>query len=257
MPANLAELTDCIASALNYPLPTARLISRLGREHEILTHGGRGRSVPKATSTDAANLLIALMVCPTPARAPDYMRDFGSLLLMPSMMEFDEDAGPTVRHAFQARMTFRDAVSAALDILGSADFAAEFNLNERVGDERPGEDPEVAPVIDVTIIDTYLQAELAIDGSHFTFLHSSLLSAETLILSEQAGGAKSAEAHERIAEAAVAANRYLSPIRSTRTVEVGPLLPVAQLLHGRSFVSLLNERFDREQAASVQFEGAV
>ncbi|RVA58220.1 hypothetical protein EN933_02305 [Mesorhizobium sp. M7A.F.Ca.US.001.01.1.1] len=242
----MAELTDCIASSLDYPVPTARLIARLGREHEILTHGGRGRSVPKATSADAANLLIAFMVCPTPARAPDYMRDFGSLLLMPSMMDFDEGAGPTVRHAFQPRMTFRDAVGAALDLLGSAEFAAEFNLKEHVGDERPGDDSAVAPVIDVTIIDTYLQAELAIDGSHFFFLHPSLLTAETLILSEQAAGSKSDEAHERIAEAAIAANRYVSPIRSTRTVEVGPLLPVAELLHGRSFVSLLNERFDRE-----------
>jgi hypothetical protein len=250
MAATLTELTDCLAATLNYPLPTARLISRLGREQEILTHGGRGRSVPKATSVDAANLLIALMVCPTPARAPEFMRDFGSLQLGAPMMTFGKKAGTAVRKRFQEGMTFRDAIGAALDLLGSPDFAADFQLEEWVGKERPGDDPKIAPVIDVTIIDTFVEAEISIDDSHFHFVQPWLLTAHSIIGAGEEGQEVSTQAaRDNLLEASTATQRYQSPIRSTRTVEVGPLLPVAELLHGHSFVSLLNERFDREVAS--------
>lgn len=69
MPANLIELTDCMATALNYhshlDFPPRK--GALDPDPR-----GRGRTVQKATSGDAERLLIALMVCPTPARAPDY-----------------------------------------------------------------------------------------------------------------------------------------------------------------------------------------
>ncbi|MER9282027.1 hypothetical protein [Mesorhizobium sp. M0522] len=247
MSANLAELTDCIASALHFPLPTARLISRLGREREILTHGGRGRSVPKATSVDAANLLIAFMVCPTPARATEFMKDFGDLRLSPSFMHFGDDAGPTLKRTFQPGQTFRDSIAAAIDLLGSSEFAAEFDLKAHVGDERPGDDPDVTPVIDISIIDTYVQGELNINGSNFHFLHPALNRTQAQDPADDVG-----EARSGIAEAALAIDHYRSPIRSERTLEVASLLPIAELLHGRSFVSLLNERFDREQAATVK-----
>lgn len=248
MSANLSELTDCIASVLNFPLPSARLISRLGRERGILTHGGRGRSVPKATSSDAANLLIAFMVCPTPARAPDFMRDFGDLRMSSSFMHYGDDAGPLLKRIFGPGQTFRDAIAAAIDLLGSSDFAADFDLKAHVGDERPGDDPDIAPVIDISIIDTYVQGELNFNGSTFHFFHPLL--SERSLLNEDADDV--IDETSSFAKAAVAVGHYFSPIRSERTIEVSSLLPIADLLHGRSFVSLLNQRFDREQAATVK-----
>ncbi|TGS10526.1 hypothetical protein EN852_025610 [Mesorhizobium sp. M2E.F.Ca.ET.209.01.1.1] len=174
------------------------------------------------------------------------MRDFGSLLIVPSMMHFGEKAGPTTKATFVPGLTFRDAIAATLDLLASPDFAAEFDLKEHVGDEGPGDDPEIAPVIDVTIIDTFLQAELSFNDSHFHFFHPSLVTALSL-LSENLQD-DSGRAHESIAEANTVTSHYRSAIRSERTVEIASLLPIAELLHGRSFVSLLNERFDREAA---------
>jgi hypothetical protein len=165
------------------------------------------------------------------------------------MHTFGESAGSIIRKQFQPRMTFRNAIGATLDLLGSTAFAAEFDLKAWVGNERPGDDLEIAPVIDVTIIDTYLQASISIDDSYFKFLHPSLITAEPLLQDAVAAGRrKDRVAKSQIAEAALAASPYLNPIRSVRTVEVHPLLPAAELLNGRSFVSLLNERFDREAA---------
>jgi hypothetical protein len=62
--ATPGQLVECIAKALNLPLPTVVQYDRLLAENGLRSKGGRGTSAAKVTAKDAANLLLAILGSP-------------------------------------------------------------------------------------------------------------------------------------------------------------------------------------------------
>ena len=58
--ATPGQLVECVATALNVPQSTVVLYDRVLAESGLRSKGGRGKSAPKVTAEDAANLLIAI-----------------------------------------------------------------------------------------------------------------------------------------------------------------------------------------------------
>lgn len=58
--ALISDLVSAIAEVENLPEETVNLVARYTREAGYLSQGARGRNAPRATVTDAANLLIAV-----------------------------------------------------------------------------------------------------------------------------------------------------------------------------------------------------
>lgn len=236
MSLNLVQLTEVVAAALEYPLPSAMLAMRFGRETELLTHGGRGRNVPKATSADAAYLLTALIASPGPARAVEYMKAFGDLRLYQDFSCFGGDHASFVEGRFPTGTTFNDALASTIDLLADREFAATFPIEEWEGkgfSEIP-DDPPPLPVIDVSYRDTELAASIAIGGSRLSFHHAALQSVGF-------GRGTREELKAAVAESGAAASMFSSKIKSERRIESDVLAPIAAALHGVRFVDLLRD----------------
>lgn len=79
--ALISDLVSAIAEVEGIPEATAQLIARYTREAGHLSQGARGRNAPRATVTDAANLLIALNAGGCIAReAADAVEPFRALI---------------------------------------------------------------------------------------------------------------------------------------------------------------------------------
>ncbi|GAA5664525.1 hypothetical protein Brsp07_03017 [Brucella sp. NBRC 14130] len=170
---NVSKLAENLAELLSFPVPTAQMIARSGREQGVLSSGGRGRNAARATSKDAAYLLIAMMVAKTPARATEYMNDFGDLLKRSVYPEpFEGQYKEEIQPLFVAGSSFVDGIASLLDALGSEEFfdkiAPKFRVQKasKEGWGLPDHCPEMA----IEIFETKYHAGISFDKSYMLYL---------------------------------------------------------------------------------------
>jgi hypothetical protein len=228
---NLVELADIVADALELPRKSAQWMARLGRDAGCLSTGGRGRHVPKATSQDAANLIIAMMVCSKAARAPEYMQDFGDLLLFPEFTTRPEQEGEFARRLFVPKANFRGCIAGIIDLLGSIEYARTLDIDELIGGDFAPAD-SIVPPIDLTIQDTTLRADITFEKGTYGFQHADLAD----LADWKAAGPVFWSA---LGASSAVMTRYKTAVKSRRRIECDVLLKVAAGLHGHSFVDLL------------------
>lgn len=253
MPLNVLQLAEAIADLIDFPKPTAQLIVRIGREAGLLSTGGRGRNAAKAISTDAANLLIAMMVCPSPARAAEYMRDFGDLILFPELGQRGTILRPHATNLFVPGQTFRDGIAAIIDALGSHDFCHDdemlshifSRLSERVVD---------GPKVEVMICDTDFRAQISFYDNVFRYAPAALYAHSDIeglggLSGEQLANAQAIVArqitqragkiHLPLSLIAEQVGKYSRAIRSERTARSDLILDIAKLVNGRDFFDIV------------------
>lgn len=244
MAPNLAQLTTRVAELLEYPQPSAQVIMRAGREHKphpILSTGGRGRSVVKATAKDAANLLIGLIASPSPVRAVEAMLDFGDLLLSTEEVHRIGQYGPdhpemAVVYATAKELalagTFRDCIAHVLEALGDPLFAKVVAPKLADG----AKSGIRVPTIEVSIFDTLLIGGVRIDAARYTFRHAAIVAIKDPLDLE--------EVEARYAEESKTSGKYSRRIFSTKVVGNDVLLPIAEALSGRNFEQMLKDAAD-------------
>lgn len=73
------KFISLISDSLTMEEKTIRLIVRNLRESGLFTTGSRGTNAPDITSLDAARVIIAVLASPSPSKAVEDVRFFGSL----------------------------------------------------------------------------------------------------------------------------------------------------------------------------------
>lgn len=242
MAPNLTQLTELIARLTDYSLASAQVVMRAGRESKpapMLSTGGRGRNVARANATDAANLLIAMIACPNPGRAVEYMQDFGDLekgeTEVRGIGEFNP-SDPEMSGVYIAAKelnfgaTFRDSIARLLEALGDPAFAKAIapHLDKGLrGNIQP-------PTIEITIWDTLMMGAIRVDAVTYHFRHKQIANIEK--------GADLDEIQHRYAEEGRVSEKYRRNIISTKQIGSAVIFPVAQLLSGVRFRDLLNDQ---------------
>lgn len=127
--ATPGELIEATAVALGVPEPTVFQYDRTLAEHGLRSKRGRGRSAPKVTARDAANLLIAAVATPVSgwstkhaARACQY---YACLAMVAGPADKRERPDWLMRLNLPRRHSFGEALAALIENSGRfEDFAA-------------------------------------------------------------------------------------------------------------------------------------
>lgn len=201
------KLIEVASEATGVPLPTAVVYGRALREAGLLSQAGRGRAAAQATAADAAALLIALMVCPVAARAPDYVRDFGGL---------EQTTGPDAP-------TFCHELVSLIVALGDEAFAANFKPSTTTLLQRIAGSVEPPLETSVEIEDTALSATISLLGKTKEF-----------------GLDGPPGSIERLTAKAELLIKYQRGISSTKRVTSQVLLDIAACIHGCRFEDLVS-----------------
>lgn len=258
MAPNLTQLTDLIARLTDYPLPSAQVLMRAGREGKpkapgekptpMLSSGGRGRNVVKATAADAANLLIAMLACPNPSRAVEYMQDFGDLeksnTEVRGMGDFNRSNPEMIGVYIAAEelrlgSTFRESIARLLDALGDPVYAkaiAPHLIKSLKGDIQP-------PTIEITIWDTSMMGAIRVDAVTYVFRHKQIANIKK--------GADLDEIQHRYAEEGKVSEKYRRNVFSSKQIGGAVIFPVAELLSGVRIQDLLTKELEGERDAGT------
>lgn len=232
---NVLQLTEAIAELIDFPKPTAQLMARLAREAGLLSSGGRGRYAARATSLDAANLIIALVACPNPARTPHYMRDFGNLRLINFLSYVPDDEQELVARLFPTGSTFREGIASLIDAFGDERFVAEIwptLLKDVTGEELP-------PSYEVLIRDTRLSAVISFGNARLNYEVD-----EIFVIDPETIGRRTRETRQATIAAIARPNNagYFRGIHSERSIDSEILVPIAKFVNGIGFDELLAAR---------------
>jgi hypothetical protein len=225
--AHIGKLTEAVAEALQFPLPTVRKFARVLREEELISKKGHGRGADHATPLDAARLIIALMVTARPAEAGEVVRDFGALVMGHAqemrITRGDRVTGATFtlaaacglpkRHAFDA------AVAAIISGFSDDRFISAF-LSE--AHQLVTELPFVSlPRVEVGVLDTALAAGIQIGSNSYKYNFGAFVDCP---VGEPLD--KAARQFERVAR------KYKRGIESRRTVDLDVLRKIALVVNG-------------------------
>jgi len=240
MAPNLAQLTEKIADLVDYPLKSALVAMRAGRESipPVLPTAGRGRNAAKATSKDAASLLLVMIVCPWPSKAAQYITDFGNLIHSDEEALTLGDFGPgtgDVDEVYAASRTlnlggtFRDSIARVLDAFGDPSFARAV-VESHPRDLRGGVQ---IPNVTVTIWDTIMRGAIRIDAVEHYFSHSSIAKIDKEMDID--------EVQRRYAEEGEVSGKYRRRVSSMKSVGNTVIRPIAKLLSGRDFREMMED----------------
>lgn len=234
MTLNLAQLTKHIASQLEYPEKSAMVLMRAGRESfpPVFPTRGRGRFAGKADVVNAADLIIGMMTCPSPAKAPMYINDFGNLKYAgenrtPLLQQFVD--GYAAADVLKLAGNFRTCIAGVLSALGNPDFARKV-VEAQERDFRGNYQP---PNIVITIWDTTMMGSVRVDAVERKFSHESIAKISKELDPE--------EIQRRYAEEDEVSRKYRRRVFSMKSVGNEVLLPIAEALSGRNFRAMLEE----------------
>jgi hypothetical protein len=227
---NVNELINGIADTISFPRKSAAVYGRVAREAGHLSQFGRGRHAAEAAPQDAAALTIALVACPSPARAPEYIRDFGDLVCGHVATQSDKQSKSVSAVLFGERHTFRQDLSNLIACLGKPSFAELVVPTLR----RPQNGVGLLPSMMVTIRDTTLSADIYFQGLAALYGHKSIYD----------------EDPKRAAlERSAAEKKYFRGVRSERAIDGKIIEKIAACVNGISFQELLADARDPAQIA--------
>lgn len=146
--ATLPTMVTAFAETDGRERKTIEYIARLIRQQGYIQNGKPGGAAPQMATRDAANILIALNGCDTPAEAPLAIDRFRSLRRLSQGRPQGED-GPEVLQAVSASDTFGTALEVLIE--GSLELAAA--ISRYISDAYETEEPDQ--------IETYWALEVA------------------------------------------------------------------------------------------------
>lgn len=130
--ALISELNVATAEAIDYPLPTVAMFSRVLREAGLISKKGRGRGAAHATPVDGARLLTALLATPSPfaggrmPQAAECVADFGDLVIEGYDGEYAGSGFLISAYGLPRCHTFEQAFAAVIAGFAEERFAAFF-----------------------------------------------------------------------------------------------------------------------------------
>jgi len=215
--ALISDLVKELAVSTGTAEKSITVIARWLREDGLLSQKGHGRGAARATPLDAARLLIALMVGGKSKNAPQAVRDFGQLVIMP---EPDAKRRKTDVRAFLEPpngSTFEDGLALLIESFGNGD-VMHVMKNHR-GTFTSG------PVFSATLHDHLIRGSVAVGYAINTYAHP-------IQLRWLAGPEKQLDASGNDSPAAWRKfkARYESGIESQRNVSAELLRPLGEVV---------------------------
>ena len=223
---NVNELLKFIADHFKMPHNSAVVYARVAREAGLLSQAGYGRAAARAVADDAGALIIALVLSPSPARAADYIRDFGGLVCTQVSLH---KKGIEHKPFFDRGQRFVDALSQLIAGLGDREFAMLVARQTLVYE--PYE-----PSFVVQICDSGLVSHIEI-GGYETAIYQHEIMYNTDWSKEQDEGQTPLIA-DALKQRNSAVAKYHRRFKSEKSLYNSSLFPIAEFLNGVSFEAL-------------------
>jgi hypothetical protein len=168
MTMNVNQLTTAISELFGMPSKTAAIHSRVAREAGLLSQAGHGRGAAKASSADAAALTLTLLLCPSPARAAEFINDFGSLKVWQAFLDpQDGDALKSVA----GNGTLLEGLANLIHALGEVEFARQIAKSCRKGPKDGGRNtPHERPDFRFEVNDKAMEASIFFGSNRLDYI---------------------------------------------------------------------------------------
>jgi hypothetical protein len=226
---NVNQMIRHIADLFKVDPSSAKLHGRRAREAGFLSQSGHGRGAADATPRDAAAMIISLVLCPWPGRAPEYIEDFGGLV-------YGSYDGGELFGKYAPKPTLIDAIEDIIRKFGDPEFARDV---VRTADVSGSSDFPIR---------TFSRAEVRFDDSHLSGMvgfgdwqalydHKSIADLRAEPALDTARADVAFKLHDAVRE------RYYRGFDSTKRIDEAALASIANLVNGTNWRTLLETAF--------------